>query len=371
MKLIILKINILEGLIVLERSISDNQNLPVLKNFLIKTEDNKIFFSATNLEIAVTTIVPGKIIENGATTIPFSITYNVIKNLSAERVSLELQGNKFIINTENYDAVLQNQEAKEFPIIPQIKNKNNSFEIDIDILKEGLESVIVAAQYSEIRPEISGVFINISRREGLVFVATDSFRLAKKTIDPGSFKTTIEETSAILPLKTAVEVLRIFKKEEGKINVFFEPNQIVFETAGTKLTSHLIDGKFPEYEAVIPKNISIEATLEREEFLNAIKLTSSFSGRINDVTLKATEGKKVIEVTSSSTNLGENKYKVPAKIKGEKFTAVFNWHYLLDGLKIYGKSQEIILGINSSDRPALITSPNEPTITYVVMPLKA
>ena len=146
--------------------------------------------------------------------------------------------------------------------------QNSFFEIDIETLKEGVGSTIVATQHSEIRPELSGVFLKLSRSEGLVLVATDSFRLSKKTITPGSFETKTEEASAIIPLKTAAEVLRIFKKEEGKIKIFIEPNQIVFETTSTKLTSHLIDGRFPEYEAVIPKTTPTEIIVEREEFMN-------------------------------------------------------------------------------------------------------
>ncbi len=371
MKLIILKNNLVDGLLSLERSVSENPNLPILKNFLIKTENNKILFSATNLEMAVTGTVPGKIIEGGETTIPFSITANIVKNLVAERVSLELKGNKFNISTENYEASLQNQETKDFPIIPDIKNKNSFFEIDIETLKEGVGSTIVATQHSEIRPEISGVFLKLSRSEGLVLVATDSFRLSKKTITPGSFETKTEEASAIIPLKTAAEVLRIFKKEEGKIKIFIEPNQIVFETTSTKLTSHLIDGRFPEYEAVIPKTTPTEIIVEREEFMNAVKLVSSFSSRINDLSLKVADNKKSLEILSASGNLGENKYMISARIKGEKTSIVFNWKYLLDGLKIYGKSADIVLGIASPDRPAVIKSQNEPSLVYIVMPLKA
>lgn len=371
MKLIILKNHLVEGLSSLERSISENPNLPILKNLLIKTEDNKIFFFATNLEMAVTSIVQGKIIENGETTIPFHVTNNIIKNLLAERVSLELKNNRFVISTESYEAFLQNEGSKDFPIIPDVKNKNSFLELEVETLKRCLSSAVVATQYSEIRPEISGIFLEISKKSGLVFVATDSFRLSRKNLNPSFFSTEIEETSAIIPLKTATEALRIFKEEEGKIKIFLEPNQIIFETNSTKLTSHLVDGKFPDYEAVIPKTTPTEIFLDREEFINAIRLVSSFSGRTNDLSLKIADNKKGLEISSASSNLGENKYIVPAKVKGDKVSVVFNWKYLLDGPKIYGKSSEIIIGVSSSDRPVTIKSSSEPDLLYVVMPLKA
>ncbi len=109
--------------------------LPILKNFLIETIDNKIKLSMTNLELAVTSFIPGKVIENGALTIPFNIFNSIINNLQSERINLETQGDNLIIQTDNYQAKIQGIKKEEFPIIPQINNNQLFFEIIIILLK--------------------------------------------------------------------------------------------------------------------------------------------------------------------------------------------------------------------------------------------
>jgi len=125
MKLIILKTNLVDALNAVEGSVGDNTNLPILKNILLSTEDNKIILTSTNLEIAVKYSIPGKIVETGILTVPFGIFSNIAKNLTSERVTLEKQGKNFVVTTDNYEASLRSQDPKDFPIIPTIQNKKN------------------------------------------------------------------------------------------------------------------------------------------------------------------------------------------------------------------------------------------------------
>jgi DNA polymerase-3 subunit beta len=112
--------------------------------------------------------------------------------------------------------------------------------------------------------------------------------------------------------------------------------------------------------------------VNRQEMINSIRLTSIFTSRANDVTLRVGDNKKFLEVFATESQLGENRYLVPAKLKGEKFSIVFNWRYLLDGLKIFD-SDEIFLGINSADdnKPSLIKTLEDKSFIYILMPLKS
>lgn len=368
MKLVILRNHLLEGLTVIERAIGDNVNLPILKNFLFRGED-EICLISTNLELAIKHILPGKIIEKGEITIPFFVFKNIISNLNSERITIEQKEKQLFVNTENYEAVIQGQSSKEYPIIPLVQNKEEGIKIESNLLKEALSQIVIATQYSEIRPEISGVFLFL-RDGALTLVATDSFRLAEKKIDPTKFSSESEKISVIIPLKTAQELLRILKDQEEMVSIYSDVNQIVIETKFQQITSRLIVGNFPEYQAIIPNQTQMELTINRQEFLGAIKLTSAFSGRANDITLRIGENKKFLELYSSDSTLGENRYRVPIKLKGERFSTVFNWRYLLDGLKIY-RSEEVVLGVNAADRPTVIKSLTEPHLVYVVMPIKS
>ena len=132
-----------------------------------------------------------------------------------------------------------------------------------------------------------------------------------------------------------------------------DSNQVFLKNDDTELISRLIDGEYPDYEQIIPKEFESEITLSNAHFVNALKLVSNFSGRINDVKIRLKNGKKNLEVYSASQYLGENNYLIPIKAKGQDFEEVkFNWRYLLDGLKIAG-SENIFFGVNGDSKPAM------------------
>lgn len=370
MKLIILKTNLVEGLNAVEGSVGSDANLPILKNVFLGTEGNQIIITSTNLELAIRRIVSGKIIETGAITVPFSVFNNIVKNLNTERVTLEKKSGNLMVLTDNYEALILIQDPKDFPIIPNIQNKKNSIKTGVEPLREALSNTIVAAQFSDIRPEISGVLLNLSGNK-LTLVATDSFRLAEITIDPNQIHSSLKETAVIIPLKTATEVLRILNAErEESAEIFIDQNQILFEIGNSYVISRLVDGKFPDYQAIVPRETKNEISFSREEMMNAIKLAKVFAGRANDVSLAVGDNGKFLEVYSSDASLGENRYRLPIKLKGSKFKISFNWRYLMDGLKIY-KGEEVVLGMNDPDRAVALRNPSEPLLLYIAMPIKS
>lgn len=372
MKLIVLKSNLLEALSYVERAIGENNNLPILKSVLMKTDGNKIVVTSTNLEFAVTYIFSGKIIENGEVAIPFHVFYSLVKNVNSERITIELKNGKLLITTDNYEATIQGQEAKEFPIIPSLRGAKEGLRVGIKTFTEALQEVVVAAHYSEIRPEISGVLLRID--DGVFCVATDGFRLAERKIDPSEATSSFENAiKAIIPIRAVEELLKIFtslEKQGGELEILLDATQALFKTQNLEAISRLIDGNFPEYVGIIPKQTESEIAVSRHELINAIKLVSSFSGRANDIVVRVGENKKFIELYSGDAGIGENQCKIPARIKGDGATLTFNWRYLLDGVRIES-GDETVLGVNSSDKPVLIKSPKDTLLTYVVMPIKA
>ncbi|MFH0806632.1 MAG: DNA polymerase III subunit beta [Candidatus Brennerbacteria bacterium] len=368
MKIVVLRDNLLSGLAAVERAVGGSVNLPILKNMLISAREGNVTLTATNLELAITHEVSGKVLETGEVTCPFGILNTIVKNVGAERITLERSGRKLILTTDNYEAQIQAQDPKEYPLIPSVAESAKTAVFNASVLADALESVVVATQYTDIRPEISGVLFRF-HENGVTFVATDSFRLSEYVLV--SKELAVHGMDAIVPLKTTEEVLRIVqgKGKDALVEVTVDVNQVLFKTATTRIISRLVDGRFPEYHAIIPKEVKNEATIGREELMQAIKLTSSFSGRANDITLTVSENKKSLELSSSDATLGENKYHIPLKMKGEKFSAAFNWRYLFDGLKIYNGAN-VVLGVNTSDRPVVIKDPSATHLTYVVMPIK-
>lgn len=369
MRLIILNNNLKEALRSIEGTIGDNLSLPILKNILIKTEDNKINFSATNLELAITHRTPGKIIETGSATVPLNILTNIVNNLTSERITLENKNYNLLIKTDNYEATVQGLNPEDFPIIPQINRLDKFFKINSQIFKNALLKIINGIQYSEIRPEINGALFNY-QIDYLKLTGTDSFRLAEKTIASDQFKSNFDESfEIILPLKTLQEVLGILPND-GELSIFVAQNQILFKTEEQEIISRLIDGKFPDYQSIIPQETKTELVINRSELIKALKLTGIFSGRVNEVKFKIGENKKFLEIYSADSALGENHYLLPAKITGPNLTVSFNCRYLLDGLKPLS-DKEIVLGLNSDNQPAILKTPEDKTWFYILMPIKS
>ncbi len=372
MKIIILKSNLKEGLDAIGKVGGDTSTtLPILRNFLMETADGRVKLSATNLELATTSFVSGKVVEGGDLTLPFNIFNSIINNLQSERINLEKDGESLVIKTDNYHAKIQGIKKEEFPIIPGINNGQLGLEVPISVLKEAFLSIISAAQISDVRPELNGILFDFQINL-LKLAATDSFRLAEKTIYENQFKSGVNKRfKAVIPLRTIFEVTRTLKGGEGSmVGIYFDPNQVLFKTDSLEIISRLASGEFPDYQPIIPKNVETEVVASRDELVNALKLTGSFTDRLNEVKVFVKDKSKNVEVFSSNQSLGENRYLIPAKIKGAPLEIVFNWRFLLDGVKSL-TSESVVLGFSADNKPVLIKPPEDASYFYILMPIKA
>jgi DNA polymerase-3 subunit beta len=368
MKLIILKDNIKEGLDSVGRVVGSQLNLPVLGNVLIKTDGNRIKLSATDLEIAITKTVFGKVIEEGGITVPYQTISSIINNTSSERIDFETKEKTVLkLQTDNYQATIQCIGENEFPIVPEIKKKEELLEIESTLLKNFLNKVMLAGEISDIRPEISGVLFK-TEDNMIKLAATDSFRLAEGKILSKQTKNKFKQDITVtIPIKAAQEIVKIIK-EGVVVRIYLEKNQALFETDETTLITRLIEGVFPDYSSIIPQEVDTKVHINKEGLINALKIASTFAGRTNDVRLKI-KNKKTLEVYSGDSSIGENKYILPIKTEGPEAEVVFNWRYLLDGVRAI-ETKEVFLGVNGSESPAIIKSVGEDPYFYILMPIR-
>lgn len=369
MKVIILKTNLKDGLSSVERAIATENTLPILKYVLLQTDTSRITLSGTNLEIGITATIPGKVVSTGRATVPFQAFATIITNSDSERITLELNEQALFIHTDNYHAKLQTLKPEEFPLIPNIEHADQTIEINGDILKQAFADIVYAAQLSEIRPELSGVLVDFNV-DSLKLVATDSFRLAERTLGASQFTTGIRKPfRAIIPLRTAHEIGRIFPSD-ARVTLTFDPHQVLVASHEIRLVSRLIDGTYPDYEQIIPKATMCELVVDRAAFLQSVKLVSTFSGKVNDIKLKIRDSGKTLEVYSASQHLGENQYLIPVACTGDAFSEVsFNWRFLLDGLKAF-PGERVSFSVNGDSKPAVIRSNKEHAYFYLLMPIK-
>lgn len=354
-----------------ERVVTRHLTLPILNNFLLKTDKNGITVSSTNLEIGVSSWFACKVIKEGEITVPAKIFYSIISSLGSDRVFLEIKkDNTLNITTDNYKASLKGESAKDFPIIPKLK-KDHIISVDSKIFCKSLSQVVNFVSNSETRPEITGVLVSKEKGEKEIkIVATDSFRLGEKSIKTDdSYKDF--GFSVIIPSKTATEIIRIFSEMDGDLNLIIEKNQICAELNRTEIVSRLIEGNYPDYKRLIPESFNMQVNIKKDEFLRTLKLVSLFSSRVNDIGLVFNKGKEPkVRIYATDSDLGENSSELDIDITGEDMEIRFNWRYLADGVS--GMNSEVIsLSFIDESKPCLIKSPQDNTFLYIVMPIRS
>ena len=284
---------------------------------------------------------------------------NIFQN---ENVSLEVVDGNLLIKTKKSQIKLKCQPHDDFPTIPKVAG--DIFEIESKKIIDGIKSVYYSSSPSDVKPEISSVFI-YTKEDNLVFVSTDSFRLAEKRIKTKKIE---EITGILVPFKNVAEILKVFGEFNGVMEICFNKNQISFSTENIYLTSRVIDGVFPDYRQIIPKSQETEAIVLKQDLLNALKLSNIFSDKFNQVNLAVKPKEKVFELSSTSNDIGENKTYLDATLEGENVVLGFNYKYFLDCLQSIN-TDSLSIKLTGTSRPIVISPVGDPSFTYLIMPM--
>jgi DNA polymerase III subunit beta len=375
MKLQVLQEKLKKGLGIVEKISSKSLTLPILNNVLIEAEKNFLCLSTTDLEIGIKWWMLTKIEKDGKTTIPSRLLLSFVNSLPNRVIEINSKEDILNVECEGYEAKIKGFSAEDYPLIPKI-GKEECVSLNSASFCRDLTQIADIPLISTTRPEISGVYFSFEKN--LITVATtDSFRLGEKKISFSTKSSLTSNHNFIIPQKTIKEVINIFGDQIGDINIYFSPNQIMFESVMTEtdhpqvqLISRLIDGEYPNYKDIIPKGNTTQLILNREDFLNQIRTASLFSGKSNEIILKADPPKKEVQILSQSSELGEHKSSTPGQTTGEEAEVAFNYKYLLDGVS-KARGVEISLDLNGDSGPGVLHTVGDDTYTYVVMPIKA
>ncbi len=364
MKAICSRNNLKEVVYLCEKIAGKNLTLPILNNVLIEGYERSLKFTVTNLEIGLEIIAPAKIEKSGKITVPAGILGSFVSNLTGEdNIILESQNENLLISTQNSSTIIRGQPPDDFPILPKTDGKKE-IEISVKDIILGLKSVWYASSFSNIKPEISSIYIFSGKNTALTFVATDSFRLAEK-----KFKYSFDDFSGILlPFRSAAEVLRIFEGKEGKIKIVFDKNQAFFVFDGIKFISRLTEGVFPDYSQIIPKKFSTDIIIDKNLFTSALKTAGIFSGKLNELNIMSSANDESMVLRTSSADAGEHTTNIPAKITGDEVKITFNFKYIFDCLA-HIQSPKIILRFSGEGKPLLISGTDDNSFQYLVMPM--
>ena len=376
MKVICLQENLSAALADVGRAVASRTPLPITSNVLISTDGGRLRLSATNLELTITTWIGAKVEEEGVVTVPARLLGEFVGSLPSEEVHLTgAPGGKSLkVTCARFQANIAGTDPEEFPPTPTVED---GFEVNIgtDLLKQAIDGVAFAAATEDSRPVLTGVQIEI-KDGGLVLAAADGFRLA---VHETKLADEVPESSAIIvPAKSLQEVSRLasgkdypvkIKVNEGKTQVLFQ-----FETAA--VVSQLIQGTFPNYSQLVPKEHVSKTTVDVGEFARATRAASIFardgSGIVRLQTSESEEdGIGGLSVSARSEEVGDNQGEVTATIEGDPAKIAFNSKYLTEVLSVLGHGM-VALETSSPSSPGVLRplSPSEGvSYVHVIMPM--
>lgn len=363
MKIECIKEKIAGSIAAADKVTGKNPTLPILSSVYLEASQNSLLIRSTNLDVGLELTVPVKVIEKGSVVVQGSVLSNLLSNLRDEKVVLETLESGFAVTTQNTTALVKTYPAEDFPTIPKIEGGKRTT-IDSGAFLSGLEAVSYAAAVTSIKPELSSVYV-YGDGEELVFVATDSFRLGEKRVIS---KKTKEFEGVLIPFKNIPEIARFLGSSKQDIEVVFGAGQISFSKDGSYLVSRVIDGTFPDYKQIIPKEFKTEATLLKQDLVEALKLAHVFSDAFNQVTIRLVPGEKLFEIMTKNSNLGENHSTLDAVLKGEDLELSFNYKYLMDCFQSIS-SDSVSLAFQGPGKPMLMKGVSEKNFLAIVMPM--
>lgn len=347
------------------RASSKNTSLPVLEGVYLSAEKNKVVVRGTNLEVGVEIVIPARVLEQGIVVVHGDVLSRFLNTLPIDRkINIEKKKNLLSIDAGSVNTLINTLSAEDFPALPRLE-KQTPVVLESSSFSEGLKSVWYSASPSSMKPELSSVYI-LNNGGTFVFAATDSFRLAEKKvfgIKTDSFK------EVLIPYKNISEILRFFEESShNRVEMRVAESQISFSTKDRYLTTRIIDGNFPDYKQIIPKEFTTEVVVLKRDLLDALKTTNIFANKFNQIYFSINPSKKEFSIKTQNNEVGESLYDLKAALQGEEIEISFNFRYVTDCFQSIPQDS-VTLKLSGAGKPMIISGVGDESFTYLVMPM--
>ena len=362
MKFSVTREHLLEGLQTVQNVVSTRTTLPILSNVLLKSQEDQLHLTTTDLDVGVRCAVEAQVDREGATTLPARRLFNIVRELPTSDIHIEVDAkNIATIKSGPSFFKIHGLPEEEFPPLASFEDAN-VFTIPRHELKENFKKTSYAISTDETRYVLNGVLMSFKDNK-LTIVATDGRRLALADIElefPRS-----QETELILPTKAVTELQRLLG-EDGDAKVSVSESQVAFDLGEAFLVSKMIEGNYPNYKQVIPSETKERITLERENFLNAVHRVSLLATEKSN-SVKLTFAKNNVDISTTTPEVGEAKETIPITYKGKEFSIAFNPEFLMAPLRNLTED-EVHLDLIDEMSPGVIKV--QKPFLYVLMPMR-
>jgi len=352
--------------------VEKRNTMPILVNVLLEAKGEGLRGFATDLEVSLTDEIPAGVKSPGKVAVNAKSLFEIIKELPEGKIELERKENNWLKITQNRAVFnIVGISPEEYPVFPTFTTQE-FVKIESGILSEMIEKTIYSVSTDETRYHLNGVYLEVkSDKDGGTYrmVATDGHRLS--LIDrkiPGALSKTPGTQGVIIPRKGLHEVRKLLEAVDGEVEVAIEGAQLVVRSGTTILMVRLIEGKYPNYQQLIPQNLKEHFLVQREALLSSLKRVSLLSNtKSKGVTFSLNGGK--MEITSNNPELGDAKEEIEVQYNGKEMKIGFNARYVLDVLQ--SMHDEIVrVELNDQLSPGLVRPSDDPSYTCVVMPMR-
>lgn len=350
-----------EALQTVQRGVSSRPGIPALTGVLLEAaEGGTLTLTTTDLEVSARLTIEVTVSEAGSALVPARLVADTVKSLSDAPVEFEADRSQAQIRCAAYEGSLRLLPVEDFPGLQEPAGTRVSAEAGV--FADAVTQAARAASRDEARPVLTGVLVEISR-EGVVLVATDSYRLAVRDL----VATADGEGRAIVPERAISEAGRAAAADEkGSIEILVDDAQVAFKVGGLTLTSRLIEGEFPNYRQLLPEQHETRLVISRQQLLDAVRRVGLLARDTTPVRLELNA--LGVKLSSSSPDVGQAVETVEARYEGDDLTVAFNPQYLIDGLTA-ATGESVRLDVRDGLKPGVVRGETD-DFTYLVMPVR-
>ncbi len=363
------------GLSIVGHAVSSRSTLPILANILLSTDNGRLRLYATNLEIGINCWIDAEVHEEGTTTVPAKLIADLVNSLPPASVDIVVpeDSHTMSIKSMRSSANIKGMDPSEFPLSPNTEGSDPAVIVDAAQLKEMIAEVAFAAADDDSRPVLTGVLVQVSTGK-MTFAAADAFRLAVRvSVLPDD---SLLRNDILIPARTLTELSRILPSE-GSVQMIVTPNrsQVLFHTENIDLLSRLIEGTFPNFRQIIPKEHTTRAVVETKEFAAAVKSVAPFARDSSNIArIKINGGGSdgmepgALTIEATAEDVGNNVSIINAAVDGPEQQIIFNVKYLAEVLSVLD-TPEVAIEVTSASRPGVVKPVSSADYTYVIMPM--
>ena len=369
MELVVRKTDLLRELQLFQGIVERKNTIPILANVLMDAKGSEVRLLATDLEVGLRSRCDATVAKSGSLTLPAKKLYEIIKALPETDVRIEEDKGDVKVAAERFDSRMATLPRDDFPALPETPGGTTRAELSRDAMKQMVSKTQFAITGEDTRYFLNGALF-VLRGDSMSLVATDGHRLALVSTQRENANAADEEMKVILPRKTLFELSRLLGEGDGALHFEKGENHLFFDVGGRVLISRAIDGQFPAYERVIPKNNDKRIEFEKDRLTSAVKRVALLSNERSRA-VKFVIEKDQVEVTSSSPEFGEAKELLPVDYSGSPVTICFNAQYVLDFLNAV-ETENISLEFKDEMSQAVLKPLGAAgyDYTYVIMPMR-